>query len=314
MQDVVFVSSIKIVLEVAMLNNFKLSKKFNVLLLAVFLITVICSGIGFSAILNHNTEQQVTQRATLLLKTMLSVRQYTLTQVNPELAPRLETEAEFLPQTVPGYSAREVFEDFRKNPEYADFFYKEATLDPTNLRDRADGFEAELVKRFQGNSAIKELTGYRTSPAGSLFYIAHPIAISKESCLRCHSTPEAAPKSQLTTYGRNNGFGWKLHQIVGAQIISVPASGVADSTRQDFIFLMGIVTGALALVMLVINFLLQRTVIRPLERIARVANDVSMGNMEAEFEQPSGDEIGKLTQAFNRMKTSLVMAINLLEK
>lgn len=314
MQDVVFVSSIKSVLEVAMLKNFKLSKKFNVLLLAVFLIAVICSGIAFSAILNRNTEQQVTQRATLLLQTMLSVRQYTLTQVNPELAPRLETEAEFLPQTVPGYSAREVFEEFRKNPEYTDFFYKEATLNPTNLRDRADGFETELVKRFQANSDLKELTGYRISPAGSLFYIARPIVIGKESCLRCHSTPEAAPKSQLATYGRDNGFGWKLNQIVGAQIISVPASGVADSTRQDFLFLMAIVTGALALVMLVINFLLQRTVIRPIERIARVANDVSMGNMEAEFEQPSGDEIGKLTVAFNRMKTSLVMAINLLDK
>lgn len=314
MQDVVFVSSIKSVLEVAMLKNFKLSRKFNVLLLAVFLISVVCSGIAFSTILNRNTEQQVTQRATLLLQTMLSVRQYTLTQVNPELAPRLETDAEFLPQTVPGYSAREVFEEFRKNPEYTDFFYKEATLDPTNLRDRADGFEAELVRRFQSNTALKELTGYRVSPAGSLFYIARPIIVGKESCLRCHSTPEAAPKSQLTTYGKTNGFGWKLNQIVGAQIISVPASGVADSTRQDFLFLMGIVTGALALVMLVINFLLQRTVIRPIERIARVANDVSMGNMDAEFEQPSKDEIGKLTVAFNRMKTSLVMAMNLLDK
>lgn len=278
------------------------------------MVTVICSGIAFSAILNRNTEQQVTQRATLLLKTMLSVRQYTLTQVNPELAPRLEIEAEFLPQTVPGYSAREVFEDFRKNPEYANFFYKEATLNPTNLRDRTDGFEANLVKRFQNNSTLKELTGYRTSPAGNLFYIARPIMIAKESCLRCHSTPEAAPKSQLTTYGRNNGFGWKLNQIVGAQIVSVPASGVADNTRQDFLFLMGIVTGALALVMLVINFLLQRTVIRPLEPIARVANDVSIGNLEAEFDQPSNDEIGKLTIAFNRMKTSLVIAINLLDK
>ena len=297
-----------------MLKNFKLSKKFNILLLTVFLATVLFSGIAFSALLNQNTEQQVTQRATLLMQTMLSVRQYTLTQVNPELAPRLETETEFLPQTVPGYSAREVFEDLRKNPEYAEFFYKEATLDPTNLRDRADKFETVLVEQFQNNTQLKELTGYRPTPAGNLFFIARPIAIAKQSCLRCHSTPEAAPKSQLTTYGRTNGFGWKLNQIVGAQIISIPASDVVDNTRKDFFLLMGIVTSALAIVMLLINFLLMKTIIRPLNQIAKVANDVSMGNMDADFEQISSDEIGKLAIAFNRMKTSLVMAMDLLAK
>jgi HAMP domain-containing protein len=295
-----------------MFKNFRLSQKFNILLLTVFLSAVILSGIAFSAILNRNAEQEVTAKATILLKTMLAVRDYTSTQINPELAPRLETEAEFLPQTVPGYSAREVFERLRKNSDYSDFFYKEATLNPTNLRDKADSFESNLVKRFQDDRALSELTGYRASPAGDLFYIARPLSITQESCLRCHSTPEKAPKSQLTTYGRDNGFGWKLNDIVGAQIVSVPASGVLNVARHAFILFMGIVAAAFALVVLVINLLLRQAVIRPLNRIATVANEVSMGNLDADFEQTSKDEIGKLASAFNRMKTSLVMAMNML--
>ncbi len=296
-----------------MLKNFQLSQKFNILLLTVFAIAVIVGGVAFSAILSRNTEQQVSANATLLLQTMLSVRQYTLNQVAPELAPRLETETEFLPQTVPGYSAREVFEDLRKNPEYDNFFYKEATLNPTNLRDKADGFETNLVKNFQTNLALKEMTGYRSSPAGELFYIARPIAIAKESCLRCHSTPEAAPKSLLATYGSTNGFGWKLNDIVGAQIISLPASLVANSTQHDFFLLMGIITTAFASIFLLINLLLKYTVIRPLNKMAKVANEVSLGNMQGEFERGSNDEIGKLAAAFNRLKTSLVVAMNMLE-
>jgi HAMP domain-containing protein len=243
---------------------------------------------------------------------MLSVRQYTQTEVNPQLAPRLETEKEFLPQTVPGYSARQVMEDIRKNPQYSDFFYKEATLDPTNLRDKTDPFEEGLVNQFRGSSELKELTGYRSSPAGDLFYIARPITIKKESCLRCHSTPEAAPKSQIATYGSNNGFGWKLNDIVGAQIISVPASGIINNARKATLLFMAIVIAAFALAMLVINWLLKQTVVRPLNRIAKVANEVSMGDMDANFEQTSKDEIGNLAEAFNRMKTSLVMAMNML--
>ncbi|SRR5579883_280841 len=295
-----------------MLKNFRLSRKFNLLLFAVFIGAVILSGIAFSAILNRNAEREVATKATLLLKTMVSVRQYTLTQVNPQLAPALETATEFLPQTVPGYSAREVMEDLRKDPEYSDFFYKEATLNPTNLRDKADSFETELVQRFRGDTGLKELTGYRSSPAGDLFYIARPITITQEKCLRCHSTPQAAPKSQLTTYGSDNGFNWKLNETVGAQIISVPASGVIGNAHRAFLLFMGIVVAAFALVIVVINWLLRRSVIRPLDRIAKVANEVSMGNLDAEFDRQSNDEIGDLSTAFNRMKTSLVMAMNML--
>jgi HAMP domain-containing protein len=295
-----------------MFNKFKLSQKFNSLLIAVFLGAVILSGIAFSVVLNHNSEQEVTAKASLLLKTMLSVRQYTLTQIAPELAPKLETSSEFLPQTVPGYSAREVIENLRKDPDYSDFFYKEAVLNPTNPRDKADSFENQLVEKLRSNTNLEELTGYRASPVGDLFYIARPITIKQESCLRCHSTPSAAPKSQLTTYGNTTGFGWKLNEIVGAQIISVPSSGVIDKARQAFFVFMGIVTAAFALIMLVINWLLKKTVIRPLNRIAKVANEVSMGNMEAEFEHNAPDEIGNLSDALKRMKTSLVMAMNML--
>lgn len=295
-----------------MFKNFKLSNKFNIMLISVFLCVVILSGIMFSAVISRNAEREVTTQATLLLKTMLSVRQYTLTQVSPELAARLEVEPEFLPQTVPGYSAREVFENLRTNSEYSDFFYKEATLNPTNLRDKADGFETELVERFRNSPDLKELTGYRASPSGDLFFIARPLVILKESCLRCHSTPEAAPKSQLASYGRDNGFGWKLNEIVGAQIISAPASNVINNARYAFFLSMGIISIACAAVMLAINFLLSKTVIYPLNRMAKVANEISMGNMEAEFAHKSSDEIGKLAAAFNRMKTSLIMAMNML--
>jgi len=296
----------------AILNNFRLSKKFNILLLIVFLTAVILSGIAFSAILNRNAEQEITTKANLLLQTMLSVRQYTLTQVNPQLAPRLETEAEFLPQTVPGYSAREVMEDLRKNPVYTDFFYKEATLNPTNLRDKADGFETKLVEEFRRQENRNEATGYRPSPVGDLFYIARPIKVGKESCLRCHSTPDKAPKSQLSTYGSTTGFGWTLNEIVGAQVISVPASDITSKARSAFWVFMGIVTTVFALILLMVNWLLRQTVIRPLNQMAKVANEVSMGNLDANFEQQSHDEIGKLSEAFNRMKTSLMMAMNML--
>jgi HAMP domain-containing protein len=297
-----------------MFKNLRLGAKFNLLLLIAFLISIVISGLALSTILNRNAESQIVSKAFVLIQTMNSVRNYTSTQVNPQLAARLETDAEFLPQTVPGYAAREVFEHLRTNKEYSDFFYREATLNPTNLRDKADVFETEVVQRFRNEANLKELTGFRSFPGGDLFYIARPIAITKESCLRCHSTPEAAPKSLLASYGRDNGFGWKLNEIVGAQVISVPAQEIVNSARQTLLIVMATVCGVFAIAILLINLLLKLAVINPLKRMALVAHDVSTGKMDSEFEQTSHDEIGVLAEAFNRMKLSLAMAMEMLNR
>ncbi|MGB5772212.1 MAG: DUF3365 domain-containing protein [Crocosphaera sp.] len=72
-------------------------------------ITILLSGGVLSFILSQNAERVVTDQALVLMETMSAVRNYTSTKVNPELASRLETDEQFLPQTVPAYSAREVF-------------------------------------------------------------------------------------------------------------------------------------------------------------------------------------------------------------
>lgn len=297
-----------------MFKNLKLSNKFNVLLLAVFLGGILLTGTACAAFLFNSAQNQVTSKAVLMMETMNSVRAYTSTQVNPELADRLQTESEFIPETVPGYSAREVFEILRQEEEYEAFFYKEATLNPTNLRDKADAFETTLVEQFRDDRDLEELRGFRDSPGGRLYYIAHPLEIQDESCLVCHSTPEAAPPSLVETYGPDNGFGWELNEIVGAQVISVPAGEVFGSARRSFLLLMLIAFGMFALAILLINVLLSRAVIRPLNRMVTVADQVSTGHMDVEFEQDSEDEIGQLAAAFNRMKLSLSMAMRMLNR
>ncbi|MEB3227454.1 MAG: DUF3365 domain-containing protein [Synechocystis sp.] len=295
-----------------MLRNLKLGAKLNLLLITIFLSTILATGLALSFLLERNAEKMIAEKAFLLIETMSSVRHYTSTQINPELAARLETEEQFLPQTVPGYSAREVFEELRKRPEYSDFFYKEATLNPTNLRDTADQFEATIVETFRKQPDLTEKVGFRTLPSGDIFYISRPITIKQESCLRCHSTPEAAPKSQLATYGRDNGFGWKLNEIVGTQMISVPASRVFDNARKLQLLTIGIVSVFLVLAMILINLFVKKTITNPLQTMSQLARQISMGEMDGEFPQQSQDEIGILAASLNRMKVSLQMAMEML--
>ncbi|GAB4181064.1 MAG: DUF3365 domain-containing protein [Coleofasciculaceae cyanobacterium] len=295
-----------------MLKNLKLGTKLNILLLLIFIGVVTTSGLTLSKILGDNAKDKVASQAFLLLETMGSVRDYTATQVNPELAPRLEKEDWFLPQTVPAYSAREVFEKLRKREQYSNFFYKEATLNPTNPRDKADPFETAVVEKFRNQSGLKQVTGFRSLPGGELFYVASPLVISEKSCLRCHSTPENAPKSQIATYGRDNGFGWQLNEIIGAKIVSVPASTVFNEARRLQFLVIGSLSIFFLLAMIMINMFLKFAVTNPLKRMAQLSKKVSTGDMEGEFEHPVNDEIGILAASLNRMKVSLQMAMNML--
>jgi HAMP domain-containing protein len=296
-----------------MLRNLKLGQKLTLFMVGIFLLIVLFCGAFLSLILQRNAEQVVADQANLLMQAMLSVREYTSTQVNPELAPRLETDSEFLPQTVPAYSAREVVENLRKNQAYANFLYKEATLNPSNLRDKADDFEAKIVENFRRNPKLKQVQGFRQTPSGDLFYIARPLKVSKESCLRCHGAPEAAPKSQLITYGDKNGYGWKLNEIVSAQITSVPASKIFNAARQLQLWVMGILSLFLLLAVFGVNYFLRFTVTNPLKKMSQLAQRISTGDMTGEFKHEANDEIGILAAALNRMKTSLQIAMDMLK-
>jgi HAMP domain-containing protein len=296
------------------IKKLNLEAKFNVFLTIVFIVGSIVSGSLLFNVLEQNAEKEVVNKAELIVQTMNSVRDYTSSNILPLLSQRVETEQAFIPEIIPAFSATEVFQKLRKNEDYRSFFYKEATLNPTNLRDKVDSFESKLVERFRNEAGTKELSGFRDLPGGKIFYFAHPLAIKKETCLRCHSTPDRAPKSQINTYGSENGFGWKLGEIVAAQVISVPAEEVFNNAQDALKLIMAVLIGTFAAILLTVNYLLRKAVIRPIRNMARTAESVSLGDMESEFEHKSQDEIGLLAAAFNRMKSSLEISMNLLNR
>lgn len=292
-----------------MFQHLKLRQKFTAALLLILIAGIVLSQVTLSTVLRKNAEGEITTTALILMETMNAVRSYTSDHVNPQLVDRLDTQ--FLPETVPAYSAREVFENLRKNSNYNEFFYKEATLNPTNLRDKADPFEADIVNDFRASAnPPSEVSGMRVAQGRKIFYIARPIQILKASCLECHSTVENAPPSMIDFYGPNNGFGWTINEIVGAQVISVPASTVINKARKATFLLVGLVSVIFALILFCVNLLLSRQVVYPLRRIARTAEEVSRGNLDVEFEQTSQDEVGMLAKSFTRMKRSLTLAMD----
>jgi HAMP domain-containing protein len=267
------------------------------------------AGYACHSMLEANAEREMMGEAGLMLDSAVAMRAYTSAEIGPLLDERLKNE--FLPQSVPFYVATQNF--LKLHEKYPQYAYKEATLNPTNPRDRATDWEADLVQRFRNDASMHELSGMRDTPMGPSLYMARPIRVEAE-CLGCHSTPSVAPATMIARYGANNGFDWQPKEIVGAQVVSVPFARTADNVAKSFGGFMSVIVCTTLSLWLIANIFLYVQFIRPLRRIARVADTLSLGQSSAEeFPRRGAREITALGASFERMRKSLGKALKLLE-
>src|SRR5438046_75351 len=170
----------------------RLIVKFNIVFLAIFLVGLAIAAYVSLDLLRQNARDEVLQHARIMMESALATRGYTSKQVRPLLETQIKYQ--FLPQSVPAYAANEQFSDLRK--KFTDYDYKEATLNPTNPRNRATDWETDVVNQFRQAPDRVEIIGERDTPTGRALYMARPLQIKDAACLYCHRTVHTAPKTR----------------------------------------------------------------------------------------------------------------------
>jgi protein-histidine pros-kinase len=289
----------------------KLLLKFNLVFILAFAAGLGVTGYMARGLLQKNANEEILSQARLIMESAKAVSTYTATQIKPLLENQMKYA--FLPQSVPAYSSTEVVNALRA--EHPDYSYKTAMLNPTNPRDRAQTWEEDVISHFANAPNLPEFIGQRLTPSGQLLFIARPIRITNAACLQCHSTPDAAPVTMTDKYGPSNGFGWKLNDTLGAQIVSVPMTVPLNRADDAFTVVIGSLAGVFIVIGLALNLMLWKLVIQPVTRLSALSDRVSLGELDApEFKYAAKDEIGILSESFSRMRQSLVHAMKMLDE
>ena len=286
-----------------------LRTKFNLVILAAFVV-----GFAFAAFVGNRTfvasaREEVLQQARVIMTAANAVRDYTATELEP-LLPK-ERANKFVPQTVPAYAAQKSFNAVQA--QFAGLVYREPALNPTNLSDRAQDWEADIITAFRNQPDKKEVIVERDTAVGPTLSLARPIAIRDEACLTCHSAPSAAPAALTQTYGNANGFGWKLNEIIGAQVLSLPMEIPLKIARSAYVTFLVTLLEIFAVVFVILNLLLHYLVIAPVKKVSAVADAVSLGEDVEPYVKPGKDEISSLSVSFNRMRESLRHAMEMIK-
>jgi protein-histidine pros-kinase len=289
----------------------KILAKFNIILIVLF-------GSGMYLVshlayefLRQNARAEVLKQAQLMVESARATRDYTEGEIEPLLVDHPRFPEEVLPQIIPFYAATQIFARLRK--DYPDYTYKEATLNPSNPRDRAVDWEADLINYFRNHAGEKELVGERETPTGRALYLAHPIA-ANDDCLGCHGDVDKVMPTMVKTYGSVNGYGWKPGEVIAAQIVSVPMTvplKIADTAFRRLILFLSVVFVA---TVVAIDLALYAIVIRPVRGLSAMADRISRGDMNLqELPVKGSDEIAAVTRSFNRMYVSMAKAMKMLK-
>jgi hypothetical protein len=242
----------------------RLQLKFNLILAVCFVVGLALAAYPFYLSSRNQAIDQLTSQIEVLRAEAMSIRGYTQDEVQPLLAE--QSQAQFLPQTVPAYSAHTIFRNFRVR--FPQFFYKEASLNPTNPSDLAENWEVDIFQNLKNNPQIDHDLRIRDSDNGSFYTVSYPLRLGSESCMICHDDPDKAPASMVSLYGKKNGFGYKYKDMIAAQIISVPMSSAQDKIWRSFWLFIGITSTIFLLLLVLLDILLHYMVVKPLKRMA----------------------------------------------
>lgn len=283
--------------------------KFNLAMLLAFLVGLGLTGMTSYELVTTTARQQVLSEAAIMNGQASAIAQFTVNEIAPLLVDQFERR--FLPQSIPAWVTQTNFRLLQQ--KFPDYSYNVVVENPTNPADLPVDWQSDIIRSLKAQPSLNELVTERDTPTGRILSVSRPIVITNPACLRCHSTPEAAPATMIDLYGPKNGFGWKLNEVIGAQIVSVPMSVPHTQAWNTFVRVMVILVAIFATMMILLNLLLHFVIIKPVRIISTQATEVSMGNMDApEIPVHGRDEISSLAEAFNRMRRSLANALKML--
>ena len=146
----------------------KLLTKFNLILVVIFGAggLLICQ-LAYS-FLSRNARREVLAQAELMVASTRAVRDYTADDLSPLLQQNPHHKVRFLAETIPFFAATTMFNKVRKS--YPEYSYKEATLNPTNLEDRASDWEADVIRDLRDHPEQQQVVGNGTPPPARHFF------------------------------------------------------------------------------------------------------------------------------------------------
>ena len=278
--------------------------RFNRALLMFYVISVLISIPATYFLTKQQVLSQADRELTLLVDMIRAARNVVREETRPYFMPKGEFFGPTISSTVMANTIAGKF--LREQPDY---YIKIASDNPLNLKNLPEPLETQLLSRFRADSELKRIVETGTVK-GKLYLVSAAPAKVKKGCMKCHGDPAEAPGEITGPYGTTSGYHYTMGDVVGATVVGVPLADINSLVLKRSIGVVITLSVLFALVLVLVNLLVRRSIINPLTSITAHAYDVSHGNFDAVFDKENlrDDEIGELAISFELMRRSMLLA------
>ncbi len=275
------------------------------------LIILLAAGLLFSLLYYRHLKgilmKEALRKSELILQEVEATRDYVEQVLRPRVRKLQGDEAFIIEAMSTTYVSLNIMKRFRdKMPGYE---YRRVSLNPHNPENLANDHEEEMFDWFEANPDRHFWQGL-VKRGGAPFFVSMTPDYVDRGCLRCHGSPDDAPRPLLQQYGKDGGFRFAEGDLIGLNSVSVPVSKPLAAIRKASAgtFLVTVVlTGAL---LFLINLFFGRLVVARLaQTIGFVAeDDGSDGATDAVAPMPTQDELDALRQSVGRLNRYVMIA------
>jgi HAMP domain-containing protein len=284
------------------------SKSFHAALFWIYIVSVL----AVVPLIYFLTKQEIYAQADKELKVLVDMVRAARAVVSEQTRPYFLAKGEFFPTVVSStVMAKEVASRFQTfQPSY---MIRMISDNPLNIDNRPEGLEVSILDSLRKSGSDKG--GVQVGVVRNRNYLisAAPTKVH-DDCLLCHGNPDQAPAEIVAKYGKSSGFGWKSGEIIGASLVGVPVADVNAAVIRRAGIVIGIITALFAGVLVVLNRVVHRNIIQPVQQITAAAEAISLGRSNEALTSDRHDEIGALTRAFELMRRSINIATSQLAR
>ncbi len=198
-----------------------------------------------------------------------------------------------------------------KFAEKTGYVIKQTSIKYRNLFNKPDAFEEKVLREMEADPNLVEYWDSDVVDGKRVERYLYALHV-KEDCLLCHGKKELAPEFIQNNYAA--GYDYKIGELRGAISVIIPKEIAEQRFAANILFF--VILGATSIMLVVvIVFITTRSFMRPIELLTSAVTAVTeTGNLTANVDITSRDEVGRLGRAFNAMSTKLQSTYATLEQ
>jgi signal transduction histidine kinase/ActR/RegA family two-component response regulator len=182
--------------------------------------------------------------------------------------------------------------------------FKLASSNARNPLNDATKEEALILTQMNENNLTK-FDKIKEKNGKQYFYTAIPMMKNQQSCMRCHSTPDIAPKGLIEIYGDKRAFGEKVGDIRAFISIEVPIDDeLNDAKKSLIVFATTSFLGLLVILFVIYRVLKSINEANIQAQEATRAKSQFLANMSHEIRTPINGILGMTYLALQQEKDS----------